>query len=207
MTDLPIIMSAPMVRAILREIERPGMGKTMTRRLARSGAPYASPWRQIKEGDRLWVRETMTRFQTYGAPFPTCHYPADDTGVCAWGDIARDWIGRAAWQWKGKSLPSIHMPRWASRLTLIVTATKIERLQAITEREAYSEGVVRFGYRDYRIVCSGGIEYRATDAIGCFQALWWALHGIGSWDTNPEVVAITFQPLLYNIDRMKAAAA
>src|SRR5579872_7240504 len=119
MTDRPIIFSAPMVRALR------GGRKTMTRRLA------TSPLAKARAGDRLWVRESFTLYDREepieGGKFfrrvPTPMYAADYEGF---NKPDRDW----SWS------PSIHMPRWASRLTLIVTAVKVERLQEISEEDA-----------------------------------------------------------------------
>ena len=94
------------------------------------------------------------------------------------------------------------MPRWASRFTLVITATRIESLQAISAADAMAECIERRADRDFQI----GHDIRATDPVGCFSALWWSLHGIGTWDENPEVVALTFAVHQRNIDEMKEAA-
>ena len=70
MRDVPIIFSAPMILALLREAAEPGTGKSMTRRLAWSkplehhdpsvaGTVHATPWQSVKPGDRLWVKEAV----------------------------------------------------------------------------------------------------------------------------------------------------
>src|SRR5580692_1161056 len=89
--------------------------KTMTRRLA------TSPLRKTGMGDRLWVRESVWLNQ---------------------GDVGAGRVRYRATEpdFKGYWTPSIHMPRWASRITLEVTGSRIERLQAITERDAQAEG-------------------------------------------------------------------
>jgi hypothetical protein len=204
MTDLPIIMSGPMVRALLREIEKPGTGKTQTRRLAwRVSEPadeasllperrQASPWQRVKPGDRLWVREA---FRPHGdGPLSECTGPADFQFAAT-----ADEASIAIFKWRSP----IHMPRWASRLTLIVTATKIEPLQKITPADAMAEGVEQRADRDYQI----GRDIQGTDPIACFSALWWSLHGIGAWDKNPEVIALTFTVIKANIDAVEARAA
>ena len=120
MKEYPIIFSAPMVLALLSG------RKTMTRRLARLGAPNSSPWRQITAGDRLWVRESlkadlMENFMTgeRDARALVAYYAADDEECLGPGDF------NLSWTWKRTSVPSIHMPRAFSRLTLVVTATRI----------------------------------------------------------------------------------
>lgn len=240
MTDRPIIMSAPMVRAILREIEKPGTGKTQTRRLAwrdyrprpddghkavpadvcvlrdRKGGVRPSPWQKVKPGDRLWVRETCRAEQDIG-PFKSngVSYAAGGKPMLVGWQEQRflDWTGLFVYRGDlddgGKTVPTIHMPRWASRLTLDVTAVKIERLKDISEEDARAEGVDRepgldgrwWDYTVEHINIRWSVSARAS-----FATLWQSLHGASSWDANPEVVAITFKPYLCNIDRMKEAA-
>ena len=147
-----------MVRAILDG------KKTQTRRVAKGaeGAQYIVPappgnhpigyewWVQFnalnsdylkcpygKTGDQLWVREKMTRWnQTIR---PGCTYDADRTAVIG-TNPPESYCGRAVWQWKLKTLPSIFMPRWASRITLEITQIRIERLQQIGGADAWAEG-------------------------------------------------------------------
>ena len=80
------------------------------------------------------------------------------------------------------------MPRWASRLTLTVTATKIERLQEISEDDARAEGVeaTQFWREEH------------PPSI-CFSVLWNSLHGAGAWDTNPSLVCLSFDVAKANI--------
>ncbi len=174
MTDRPIIMSGPMVRALLDG------RKTMTRRLAwrrrrtTDGHPNDSlahsSWMRVRPGDRLWVRETTIRTPAgtdYAATTNRAHYGAG-------GEIPKT--------------PAIHMPRLASRVTLIVTATKMERLQEISAEDAEAEGV--------------RCDMSSWTFVRHFQDLWERLHGPGSWEANPEVVAISFRVVKANIDRM-----
>lgn len=186
MRDIPIIFSAPMVRALLDG------RKTMTRRLAwrvldgkatLGGEPdlISSPWQKVKPGDRLWVRENFHAAKQSTHPALT-FYAAD--GDC--GEI--------------KLTPSIHMPRWASRLTLVVTATKIERLKEISGRDSIAEGV--------ECPTCTAMGKSACNRLGCFASkgafaeLWCRLHGRESWDANPEVVALTFTVHRCNIDSL-----
>ena len=132
--------------------------KTQTRRLAwkeptedfidhvaqvGGGVPHmisgkASPWQRVKPGDLLWVRETAVI-----TPENWTDHQIDAThpGRRIVQYLASEPDVEMARQYKLKTSPSIHMPRWASRLTLEVTATKIERLQAISEEDAKAEGV------------------------------------------------------------------
>ena len=88
--------------------------------------------------------------------------------------------------------PSIHMPRWASRITLEVTGVRVERLQDISEADAIAEGVTG--------VSSGGVTLFTTTGVNCFQAakdayaaLWELINGPGSWDANPWVWVVEFK--------------
>lgn len=215
MTDLPIIFSAPMVRALLDG------RKTQTRRLAwrdaerGAGVPVKSLWWKVKPRDRLWVRETFAevhpaaltpdRFSTEGRagipgpPPVTYHVAYRADGDVRMAARPRDEIDAVhpgvaselpAWT------PSIHMPRWASRLTLVVTATKIERLQNISEDDATAEAP------PMDFVALGGSQQRYPNAREAFTFLWVSLHGVQSWTNNPEVIAFTFDVHQRNIDRM-----
>lgn len=196
MTDIPIIFSAPMICALRDD------RKTQTRRLAwrcpcKPGAPkhvcgaggyggwQPSPWQKVKPRDRLWVREGV------------CMHRDGDI----WQYLADGPNPDLEW-WRSR--PSIHMPRWASRLTLMVTATKIERLQDISAADSIAEGV--------ECATCVAMGRSACQRLGCFASqaafteLWCRLHGPDSWDANPEVVAITFKVHRCNIDAMKVAA-
>ncbi|HUV48247.1 MAG TPA: hypothetical protein VMX11_04645, partial [Actinomycetes bacterium] len=101
-------------------------------------------------GDRLWVRET------FACPETVRYYRADDAGILPPGT---------------KWTPSIHMPRWASRLSLTITDVRVQRLQDISEADAEAEGL---------------------DGRDLFACTWVNLYGPKSWLTNPWVWAITF---------------
>lgn len=196
--DHPIIFSGPMVRALLAG------QKSMTRRLAwKEGPPKtikgramtgfrrASPWQHVKPNDRLWVRET---FACDIEEIPPLDYH----------DImkVRDIIYYAATNgtWPGRWRSPIHMPRTVSRLTLIVTAAKIEPLQEISEGDAEAEGVNAINMLDVK-------RQAAWSARDDFAQLWNKLHGPDAWAANPEVVAITFAVHKTNIDAMPKSEA
>lgn len=105
----------------------------------------------------------------------------------------RDWDGVADYAGKGEMVwlpwesyskhPSIHMPRWASRILLEITDVRVERLQGISESDAKAEGsdaVILGGIR--------GASYREG-----FAQLWESINGAESWSANPWVWALTFR--------------
>lgn len=205
MADKPIIFSAPMVRALLDG------RKTQTRRVLKP--PYGTleylrdgTWRPICtkffKGDRLYVREA--------------HYITDD-GDSGYAAFAEDQEGVAAhfaemqtlmasypnidWSKHLRLRPSIHMPRWASRLTLIVTDVRVQRLHEISEADAVAEGIDRHGDR---FSGYGKASDQWMGAIDSFASLWISIHGTEAWDANPWVCAITFTAHRCNIDQMEA---
>lgn len=194
MTDYPIIFSAKMIRALLDG------RKTQTRRLAervyidkRGYAPVQrcdpSPWTKVKAGDRCYVRENFSYQEINGdriEEFGGIHYWAD--GNPEFGNWTRP-------------KPSIHLPRILSRITLIVAATKIERLQDITEDDARAEGA------QPRMSGVGFNGVPSKSHRTGFVHLWGSLHGTDSWLNNPHVVAMTFRVISANIDSPEAKAA
>jgi hypothetical protein len=181
-TERPIIFSAPMVRALLDG------RKTQTRRLALvedrrwpDGDVFKeSLWQRVKPGDRLWVREAWSLV-------PASAYRCSE-GVQQTLNPAEPYdaaIYRAGWDRSTGGLrwrPSIHMPRWASRLTLTVTEVRVQRLQEISRGDAMEEGCPHANMRD------------GPDPRDWFRSLWNSLHDkFGTtWNNNPEVVALTF---------------
>lgn len=246
MTDISILMSAPMVRACLREIEQPGTGKTQTRRVL-NPQPYpleAKPgyWnasgsvggricvsdralldlhRKPKAGERLYVREAWRVGRRWDETPPRDLDPQSMTVFLdAGGSIANQgkpgnwqpssWPEQGRPEWVGKHRQGMHMPRWASRLTLIVTSVKVERLQDISNEDAAAEGVERKSRKIRQIDLFGASkdERAAMYLRACrweFVDLWDGINlarGHG-WETNPWVVAIGFKPILGNIDTIK----
>lgn len=90
-----------------------------------------------------------------------------------------------------RRVPGIHMPRWASRLTLEITEVRVQRLQEISEEDSIAEGVQHVGM---------GVHVGATQPhispVKAYRDLWDSINGVGSWDANPWVWAITFRPPL-----------
>lgn len=229
MTDRPVIFSKPMVLALLREVARPGTGKTMTRRYAHTSRKAKlqpnpatvwdvrpSTWQRVQPGDRLWVRENL--IQRPVVNFLTGEQCPGDIREAAYAADGEDVVNEHEFNlcpwWKGDGgLPSIHMPRSVSRLTLVVTATRLERLQRITDEDAVREGIqyvrrslTRHGRMDGYGVDESAPEDASPTARQAFCRLWETLHGPASWDGDPELVVTTFQVHLKNIDDMPERA-
>jgi hypothetical protein len=143
-------------------------------------------------GDRLWVRETFTIV-------PVTAYRAS-TGIQQIinpTDPDEAAIYRAEWDRSGPGVgwkPSIHMPRWASRITLEIVNVRVECLQDISEEDAKAEGVARGWYERDTL---DGAEIVPTDYRSGFRAAWNDMHakkGHG-WDVNPFVWVIAFTRL------------
>ena len=223
MVDRPILFSGPMVRALLAGT------KTQTRRLFKgiedvgggvfhistpgggiyglseeSVPKWAPDYLHIAVGDRLYVRETFSgpyEYQVEKWP-PSAWFSGDPIWYWADGNPDHD-------DWT-KPKPGMHMPRWASRLTLTVTHVRVERLQDITNEDCIAEGVPdahnphvpRTGpiidefARKHGLISHYGAEYRR---------IWNAVNGPASWEANPWVAAYTFTVQRGNIDQVGAA--
>lgn len=183
MKERGMIFNGEMVRAILDG------RKTQTRRPVNSstadlldlqkqyphkkyniGCPFGQP------GDRLWVRETWAEagasapdLTLYRANYPE-HVPAHYENVPPVDGI----------RWT----PSIHMPRWASRILLEITDARVERLNAISEEDAQAEGVQPACYE----ITPPEAAYRVS-----FGEVWRGIYGEESWAANPWVWVIEFK--------------
>jgi len=189
--ERPILFSAPMVRALLDGT------KTQTRRILKSNCQEISerddgsrwPWSEHPDtagdhwhacpygqpGDRLWVRETFS--DVYGAGGDEVRRK-QEVIYRANGETDPYVIG-------GRWTPSIHMPRWASRILLEIVNVRVERLQDIGSEEIEAEGVVT---SDADIM-QHGCRARVLD----WQRLWEGINGAGSWDANPWVWVVEFK--------------
>lgn len=197
MKERPILMSAPMVRAILegrksqtrRIVKLPAWAQECnedhdfeldgsppwphaiarkTGCLAPLECPYGAP------GDRLWVRETWAMLSGDNRVW----YRADP-GVedC----VARSLIGWPGWH------PSIFMPRENSRITLEVTAVRVERLQEITSADAIAEGCAAHAN-------SQTIDCSTPDPRDDYRRLWDSLNAKRApWSSNPWVWVVEFK--------------
>lgn len=202
MRERPILFAGPMVRAIingektvtrrvmkpqpkvteayLREHEAWVEGLTLSDHVNNAwqsgfidvACPYGEP------GDRLWVRETFATLSAgqYEPVKPACGY-GQEVRFAATDPLADCDVGVRGYPWR----PSIHMPRWASRILLKITAVRVERVQDISDEQALAEGVDQTntsipGYARQR-----------------FQDLWESINGTGSWDANPWVWVVEFK--------------
>ncbi len=156
---------------------------------------------KAKPGDRLWVREAFRGSKGYDNHPPKTwshwpvHYEADGS------PDPRDEMEE-----NGKLRPGIHMPRWASRLTLSVKDVRIERLQDISEADARAEGCpVSWDGKPY---APPPPEVDGWQGYGraSFCLLWSKINGPGSWEANPWVAAYTFTVAKGNIDQIARAA-
>jgi len=177
--------------------------------------PYA-------RGDRLWVRETWrpqmdpdiwccVEYRTDGARIkPNI---ADDNDGYIFGEACNavdpDWRQHGFEPEVANWRPSIHMPRWASRLTLIVTDVRVQRLQDISEAEAVAEGCLmdpepteHGDYMPAEIAHEMGGDVGWDSARDWFADLWDSLHGTDAWEANPWIVALTFDMHRGNIDEI-----
>jgi hypothetical protein len=186
MKERPILFSAPMVRALLD-----GM-KTQTRRIAddfigfagsgqpltvRGGSPceYVCPYGQ--PGDRLWVREAWKAHSVFdNVP------PRDIPKTCVWYPADSGYMPGS------RARPSIHMPRWASRITLEIVSVRVERLQDISEADALAEGV-----SDTGSMITGDGANEISGPIAEYAVLWESINGHRSWEANPWVWVVEFK--------------
>jgi hypothetical protein len=197
MRSRPILFSAPMVRALLAGT------KTQTRRVVKARADKDMGPRCVLQpheiagevnggnyrnsvhgepGDRLWVRETWAVPHRYDHLGPSNIPPLDVRTHYA----ASEERGGLRWR------PSIHMCRWASRITLEVTGVRVERLQDISQADALAEGIVQT-HGGYGL--PAGEHFHAADQRESYLSLWEAINGTGSVQANPWVWVLEFRRL------------
>ncbi|EKQ5647698.1 hypothetical protein P5Z43_004668 [Escherichia coli] len=189
-----MIFNDEMVRAILggnktqtrRIVEEKFYGRAVAAELLAKHCPYGQP------GDRIWVRETYRVHgkatdvatlvyrasvrnswteQTHRVPVEVCNKP-----------VSEKWT------------PSIHMPRWASRILLEITNVRVERLNDISECDARDEGVPPAGsllpdHQGTFLTPKGDFAMAKV----AFQRLWESIYGEESWSANPWVWVIEFE--------------
>lgn len=143
-------------------------------------------------GDRIWVRETWARY----------NIDQDSHDMAYRATTPEDWPEEGRWR------PSIHMPRWASRITLEITGVRVERLSDISHEDAGREGIYTEVW-DQTVVAR---NYAAEDEFfqfwsesmphyvemnelfrASFHSLWQSIYGKESWQANPWVWVIEFK--------------
>lgn len=226
MKERPILFGAPMVRAILAgtKTQTRRLVTTQGWDAIEPHDKYPdewSPWRDGEEhhsltcpygapGDRLWVREAFARTSDLPGEGPVVYREGGERG--AWvhdGGGGRFWMHHG-WtvgvtqhsddgKWFGKPArwtPGIHMPRWASRLTLEVTGVRVERLQDISEADCLAEGVLEldgmFDDREYHKRCKE-LGCAVGDSKPTFAMLWDSINGKRCpWAMNPWLWVVEF---------------
>lgn len=158
-----------------------------------------------KPGDQLWVRETFALLgnedgvcvdwqnnmvkgdeqaaaRIYKA---SCEQKHGDYGLYSIPDSAYWKPDTSNMKYEGSWRPSIHMPRWASRIDLLITGVRVERLQDISEQDARAEGCA-YGKGN------GEIDL-AVRPENHFPTLWASIYGADGWQANPWVWVIEFE--------------
>jgi hypothetical protein len=215
-TTRPILFSGAMVRALLDG------RKTQTRRVVKAPKGLSNPadflcvrpggvnWKDEPVGpavafgprdavewaycpygtigDRLWVRETWAELALYSL---------DAEGVQEYRTVYRadgeaDGLALVGDRWR----PSIHMPRWASRITLEITGVRVERVADISEADAVAEGTP--GYTEYDYIPGEAVmePIRGVSAQEEYRTLWDSINGKRpgcSWEANPWVWVLEFK--------------
>lgn len=141
-----------------------------------------------KPGDRIWVRETFAALEpgSYEQVKPQEGH-CQDLRYAATDRLAKSDADIRGYKW----VPSIHMPRWASRILLEITDVRVERLNAISQEDAQAEGMELTGWRPtYSDPDSGGEVMTPYDN---FAELWESIYGEESWKANPWVWVIEFK--------------
>lgn len=212
MKERPILFSAPMIRALLdgrktqtRRVAKvtdewckPGFISPLAGHTPRSLAEHASYCPHGQPGDLLWARERADYFDRGdGIGYvPMMRYHAD-------GHERRIPLEYENTFERPVRRNSIHMWRWASRITIQLTEVRVERLQDISEADAIAEGIERIGgqtssnpWKDY----SREQRFKFFSAPSAsYRTLWESINGVGSWDANPWVWVLEFlsgkQPL------------
>ena len=207
MKERPILFSGEMVRAILDG------RKTQTRRVVKGIKPNESigrvgdVWEVASHipgvdgepqyhlncpygavGDRLWVREAWSGLHAFRDTPPSERKSFVGDGV--------PYLHDEVWYWADGDpefgdweppRPSIHMPRWGSRIDLEITEVRVERLQDISEEDAKAEGCNSYPETD---------TYGGSDAGDEFRSLWNSINADRGfcWDANPWVWVVSFEP-------------
>jgi hypothetical protein len=160
-------------------------------KLTYTGGYYFGDWIHIKcpygqVGDRLWVRETFAYESPDGDRYVTVI--PHETKI----------LYHATDDWEGVRVPSIHMPRWASRITLGIIEIRVERLQEIVpgplDRIKFAD-LCAEGWLIHvkkRVLPFGSLNEQG-EAAQWYKELWDSLNAEYPWESNPFVWCITFK--------------
>jgi hypothetical protein len=221
MTDRGIPFSAPMVRALLdgrktqtrRVLKRQALHKPEPHSILYHEGNLICRWQSgvrhdvpspYAPGDRLWVREAWrfcAQMDFFRPSAMSRHEPRIYEADGALIEPA------AMMLTPGRYRHARFMPRWASRLTLIVTDVRVQRLCEISEADAVAEGIEadEFGaWHCYQAEPKGQTFWACPRES--FRTLWNSLHGPDAWGANPWVVAVSFTVQRGNIDQIGGAA-
>ncbi|HIE7308899.1 TPA: hypothetical protein ACXPDQ_001157 [Klebsiella pneumoniae] len=130
-------------------------------------------------GDRIWVRETWASGLSTKS---TLAYRATHKRE----DLEDGFYDTIKWT------PSIHMPRWASRILLEITNVRVERLNSIHDVDAMREGIQNLTTCSHSDFGIPGVV-NAQHPVRAFQLLWESIYGADSWRANPWVWVIEFK--------------
>jgi hypothetical protein len=174
-------------------------------------------------GDRLWVRESLKAVYDERELIIDYAYAADGAKVPRDPTLDTPFNDGFAFAHLARpgGVPSIHMPRWASRITLNITGVRVERLQAISEADARAEGVKAQPFpgpwwQGYMKLDDGELLHQQSvgesppewmiephrmapnpnldlSAADSFRSLWWSINGVESWSANPWVWVVEFE--------------
>lgn len=167
--------------------------------------PYGQP------GDQLWVRETWRCGWSEAMSEPFLQYQADGEIVmpetsARHNDMAK-YLPDGTESTKPSFRPSIHLPRWGSRITLEITGIRVERLRDISEKDAIAEGLstVTKDGKSWKWGIPDRDGLPGNDNVGwhwqewerdprdAYRHLWESINGPGSWDANPWVWVVKFK--------------
>ncbi|WP_460197256.1 hypothetical protein [Klebsiella variicola] len=197
MTERGMIFNAEMVRAILdgrnTQTRRPIKWKqTRFTEIGEREDGSKWPWSEDAEhacdfwhpcpfgavGDRIWVRETFSALEPGSyEQVKAQEWHCQDLRYAATDRLAKSDADIRGYKW----VPSIHMPRWASRILLEITDVRVERLKSISDGDAIREG------------CSTA-DMKSGDCVAdVFARLWASIYGAESWNANPWVWVIEFK--------------
>jgi len=188
MKEGPILFNGPMVRATLEgrkpqpQFEFHGVPFLRANDVGESPKTMCCPYG--KPGDRLWVRETWSN--------GWISKPIKGDKLCYRATPLAEQGFKNCYRWR----PSIHMPRWASRITLEIVSVRAERLNEISEADAIAEGAeFGFWYPNEGVFAEPTDEEDEQDSSFSegFAFLWESINGPGSWDLNPWVWVIDFK--------------